>query len=128
MNDHNDVLALVDAWAAAEATNDVTALDALLTDDFHGVGPVGFVIDRTVWTGRFANGLANSAFAVTDPRIRVHGDAAIVIGVVEQGGSNRGEDISGKFRVSLVVLREGDRWRLANVHLGQLKFPGPPAA
>lgn len=126
MTTKTDVLDLVNAWAGAEADNDATRVGELLTDDFSGVGPVGFVLNRKVWTGRFGIGLENKAFAVTEPQVRVYGDAAVVIGVVEQQTLVRGEDNSGKFRISLVAVRDGGEWRLANLHLGDLKFPGPP--
>lgn len=126
MSDKTAVLDLVNAWATAEADNDGTRVGELVTDDFAGVGPVGFVLNRKVWTGRFAQGLENRAFAVTEPQVRVYGDAAVVIGVVDQQTLVRGEDNSGKFRISLTAVREDGAWRLANLHLGDLKFPGPP--
>src|SRR5215213_7598282 len=55
------VLDLVERWAAAEQGNDAEALDGLLADDFVGVGPVGFVLGREQWLGRFGNGLENRA-------------------------------------------------------------------
>jgi hypothetical protein len=41
----------------------------------------------------------------------------------EQGGDN-----SGRFRLSLVAARPGDRWLLANTHIGMLQEPAgrPP--
>lgn len=58
-----DVLDLVQRWAAAEQRNDSGLLDELLADDFVGVGPVGYVLSRDLWLGRFRKGLENRAFA-----------------------------------------------------------------
>jgi ketosteroid isomerase-like protein len=116
-----DILDLVRRWAAAEQHNDPGLLDGLLADDFHGVGPVGFVLTREQWLARFANGLENRAFAVEDPEVRDYGTAAVVVGVLAQETSFQGGDNSGRFRLTLVAVRPADRWLLANVHIGQLQ-------
>ena len=100
----NEVLDLVRAWAEAEQRNDAGALDGLLADDFVGVGPLGFVLDRQQWLDRFGDGLENRSFAVQDPQVRDYGTAAVVVGVLAH-----------------------DRWLLANAHIGMLQTPaGPP--
>jgi ketosteroid isomerase-like protein len=127
MTGRNDVLDLVGRWAAAEQDNDAEALDGLLAGDFVGVGPVGFVLNRDQWLARFGNGLENRAFAVEDPQVRDYGAAAVVVGVLAQETSFQGGDNSGRFRVTLVAVRPGDRWLLANAHIGMLQQPaGPP--
>nr|WSY57209.1 nuclear transport factor 2 family protein [Streptomyces sp. NBC_00886] len=118
-----EILDLVDRWAAAEQRNDAGQLDGLLTPDFTGVGPVGFVISREQWLDRFGKGLDNRAFAVEDPQIRTYGDTAVVVGIQAQETSVRGKDSSGRFRISLVAVRPADRWLLANVHIGPLQYP-----
>jgi ketosteroid isomerase-like protein len=118
----NEVLELVHRWAAAEQANDAEQLDGVLAQNFVGVGPVGFVLNREQWLARFANGLVNSAFVVEDPVVHDHGSAAVVIGVDAQRttfGDN--QDNSGRFRVSLTVVKAADEWRLASVHLGPLQ-------
>ena len=122
-----NVLDLVQRWAAAEQGNDAQALDGLLADDFVGVGPLGFVLDRDQWLARFGNGLENRAFAVEGPQVREYGGAAVVVGVLAQQTSFQGGDNSGQFRLTLVAVRPGDRWLLANAHIGPLQQPaGPP--
>ena len=37
------------SWVDAERRGDAHALDALLTDDFVGIGPVGFVLSKAAW-------------------------------------------------------------------------------
>jgi ketosteroid isomerase-like protein len=128
MTGTTDVLDLVERWAAAEQGNDAEALDGLLTDDFVGVGPLGFVLGRDQWLGRFGNGLENRSFAVEDAQVRDYGTAAIVVGVLDQETSFRGGDSSGRFRLTLVAVQPADRWLLANAHIGMLQPAGPPAS
>jgi ketosteroid isomerase-like protein len=123
-----EALELVEGWAAAEQGNDAEALDGLLADDFVGVGPLGFVLSRDQWLARFGNGLENRSFAVEDAQVRDYGSAAIVVGVLAQETSFRGGDNSGRFRLTLVAVRPGDRWLLANAHIGMLQPAGPPAS
>jgi ketosteroid isomerase-like protein len=120
-----DILDLVRRWAAAEQHNDGGRLEGLLADDFVGVGPAGFVLDRQRWLQRFENGLVNSAFAVEEPQVREYGTAAVVIAVLAQQTTFAGRDNSGRFRVTLVATRSGDGWRLANAHIGPLQGPPP---
>ena len=120
---HDGVLDLVQRWAAAEEKNDAGALDGLLDGEFAGVGPFGFILTRDQWLARFANGLVNRSFTVTDLQVRDYETAAVGIGVLEQETSWQGHDNSGRFRVTLVAVRMDDRWRLAHVHIGPLQAP-----
>ena len=124
MTAQNGVLDLVQRWAAAEERNDAEALDGLLADAFAGVGPFGFILTRDQWLARFTNGLVNRSFTVTDLQVRDYGTAAVGIGVLAQETSWQGTDNSGRFRVTLVGVQEGEGWRLAHVHIGPLQ--GPP--
>jgi ketosteroid isomerase-like protein len=120
-------LGLVRNWAAAEERNDAGMLGGLLTDDFAGVGPLGFVLTREQWLARFGNGLVNHSFMIEDPQARGYGSTtAVLIGVLAQQTSWQGGDNSGRFRVSLVAVQPDDRWLLANVHIGPLQQPGGP--
>jgi hypothetical protein len=101
----NDVLDLVNQWAAAELAGDADTLTGLLHENFAGVGPVGFVLDRDQWVGRHRDGsLTNHAFDVIDPRPTSYGDTVIVRAVLDQKATARGHDASGSFRVGLVVV------------------------
>lgn len=122
-----EVLALVRRWAEAEQHNDAGLLGGLLADDFVGVGPLGFVLARDQWLGRFQGGLENRGFAVRDPQVHNHGGAAVVVGVLDQETSWQGRDNSGRFRVTLVAVRRPDRWLLASAHIGPLQVQDPAA-
>jgi len=129
MTAQDDVLDLVRRWSAAEQQNDAGLVEGLLAGDFAGVGPLGFVLTREQWLVRFANGLVNRSFVIEDPQVRGYGDAAVGIGILAQETSWQGNDNSGRFRVTLLAVRSGDRWLLASVHIGPLQAPpGPPQA
>jgi ketosteroid isomerase-like protein len=114
----NEVLDLVERWAAAEESNDPARIDALLAQDFVGVGAAGFVLGREQWLGRFEGGLRNRAFVVEETRVHAHGrDAAVVVGVDAQETSFGDRDVSGRYRCTLTAVRS-DGWRVAAVHIG----------
>lgn len=119
----SDALDVVRQWTAAEAANDADRLDAVLARNFVGVGPFGFVLDRAQWMVRFRNGLENKAFAVEEPATYDHGDAVVVVGVLNQQTSWQGNDNSGRFRLSATVVRDGADWKLGSAHIGGLQQP-----
>jgi hypothetical protein len=45
-------------WTTAERSGDGETLATLLTDDFSGVGPLGFILPRPAWLDRHRQGLA----------------------------------------------------------------------
>lgn len=122
------VLDLVDQWTAAERDNDGERIDGYLAEDFVGVGPLGFVLGRPQWLGRFQAGLANRAFTVEEPQVHDHGDVAVLVGVLDQQNTWQGQDNSGRFRISLTAVRQAGRWLLASAHIGPLQAPPVPPA
>ena len=122
-----EVLDLVQSWAAAELGEDADGLGELLADDFTGIGPLGFVLTKQQWAGRYRGGeLHNTAFEVKEPQVRLYGDTAIVVGVQKQETSFKGHDTGGEFRLGLVAAKQDGRWLVAGV---QLSGPlGPPPA
>ncbi|WP_138442378.1 nuclear transport factor 2 family protein [Sinomonas susongensis] len=121
-----EVLGLVNRWAAAELAGDVAAYETLLATDFQGIGPVGFVLDRTQWAGRHLGGdVVNEQFEILEPHVRHYRDTALVEAVQRQKTVARGHDASGSFRVLLVLVRDGEAWVIAHIQLsGPLLTPG----
>ncbi|MCO1575103.1 nuclear transport factor 2 family protein [Crossiella sp. SN42] len=116
--DEREVRELVAKWAEAEGSGDAGELGALLTEDFVGVGPQGFVRTRAQWLGRHSSGaVRNTEFTVHDYDLRRYGDTAVVVAAQTQQGTNNGADASGAFRFTLVLVRDGAVLRLAGLHL-----------
>ncbi|GAB3270209.1 nuclear transport factor 2 family protein [Sinomonas notoginsengisoli] len=123
-----DVLDVVNAWAAAELEGDVEAYGNLLIDDFQGIGPVGFVLDKGRWAQRHLGDVVNEEFEILEPHLRLYGDTALVEAVQRQKTQARGRDASASFRVLIVLVRDDGRWLIANIQLsGPLIAPGDSA-
>lgn len=125
----SDLRRHVDRWAAAELAGERSELDAILHRDFVFVGPFGYLLDRSQWIARFVPGdryyTAFSAFTFTaDVPARVIGDTALVVGTQRQTGTHQGELVDGRYRGTLVLVRDPD-WLVAGLHLS---LPEPPEA
>ena len=115
LNDLDDLLA---RWTDAEAHGDTSALDALMDPDFRGDGPWGFVLSKEEWLDRHRRrDLVYEAFGWRDVRLLVRDEVAVVSGVQAHTATYRGRDYSGRFPGTLVAVRHGGRWSIANVQL-----------
>src|ERR1700712_5910288 len=102
---------IVDSWAAAELAGDTAGLDTVLHPDFLFAGPYGYLLDRTEWLSRTNPGTRYHAvtskltFAVDVPA-RLVGGTALVVGTMTQVGTAQGEPYDGRYRTTLVLIRE----------------------
>ena len=120
----DQILDLGRQWAAAELRGDAEALAALLDADFVCVGPLGFVLDKEQYlAARRSGDLKQAAFAWQDVRVRVYGDAAVAVGSQLQQTTYRGSDASGQFRATQVLVRKGEGWVMASLHLSPIAQP-----
>lgn len=103
-------------WAAAEQRGDVGFLEGALTGEFVGVGPLGFMLNKQQWLGRFAGGLSFESFALDEVEARLYEGAAVVTGHQKQAGAFQGNDVDGEFRATLVFTEVEGSWLLACWH------------
>ena len=121
-------------WTRTELNGETGAMNDLLVDDFIGVGPLGFMLSKSDWLGRFGpQGLHYDGFHLEDMQARVYGDTAIVTARQVVRGTHAGNPIPSETRASLVLVRQSGSWRLATVHMsfmagtpGAPPVPGPP--
>jgi ketosteroid isomerase-like protein len=117
-------------WAAAELRGDTASLGRMLAEDFVAVGPRGFMLSREQWLSRHGSGsLTYKTFEWDEVEVRVHGNAAVMIGrqtasAVYQDGDVRHE-IENQFRTTLIFVEEQGRWLLLGLQLSTIA--GPPA-
>jgi ketosteroid isomerase-like protein len=133
MSEH--IHAFLSQWTAAERAGDAETLATLLTDDFYGVGPLGFVLPRPAWLDRHHQGLAYEQFGLEEIQIRLYGDVAVVTARNNTRGTYRGQPVPEALRVTLVILPNSEALRLVAVHMsfiagteGSPPLPGPTDA
>jgi ketosteroid isomerase-like protein len=119
---------LLTDWAAAECNGDVSALDRLLTDDFAGIGPLGFVLPKPAWLARFQGGLRYDRFELEEIQPRHYENAAVVTARQIGKGTIAGDPLPFEtLRATLTLICRDDRWRLAAIHMSFVAgTPGAP--
>ena len=110
----------VGEWADAEQREDVALLREVLTDDFIGIGPLGFMLTKDQWLGRYEGGLSYDSFALDEVAARFYGSAAVATCRQSQAGEFQGNDASGEFRATLIFAEQEGRWLLAGLHLSPI--------
>jgi ketosteroid isomerase-like protein len=125
----DQVMELGRHWADAERAGDADALELLLADDFLLVGPLGFMLDKAQYLGSRRSGdLRHESLVWEDVHVRGYGDAAVAIGSQTQRTTYQGRDASGRFRVTQVAVRYGDRWTIVGLHYSPIAQPPESAA
>jgi ketosteroid isomerase-like protein len=120
----DQVMELGRQWANAERAGDADALEPLLADDFLLVGPLGFMLDKTQYLGSRRSGdLRHESLVWEDVRVRAYDHAAVAVGSQTQRTTYQGRDASGRFRVTQVAIRRGDRWIIAGLHYSPIAQP-----
>ena len=131
----NDIPQFLSAWADAERTHDTAFLDANLTEDFVGVGPLGFMLPKPAWLSRLQGDvLVYETFDLDEIEVRSHGQVAVVTARQNAIGSFAGTPTPESLRNTFVLVSDGEDWRLASLHMsfvagtpGAPPIPGPPS-
>jgi ketosteroid isomerase-like protein len=128
MANHKDIQAFLSQWSQAERTGNREALATMLTDDFLGVGPLGFVLPKQAWLDRYdEQRLKYERFDLEETQVHEYGDAAIVTTRLNQAGTAMGHPTPTAARATLMVVDRDDGKQLAGISLTFIAgTPGAP--
>jgi ketosteroid isomerase-like protein len=120
-----ELMRVLQEWAAAEQRGDTTFLERTLADDFIGVGPRGFTLTKEQWLDRHETGsLRYESFGLDEVEVRPYGDAAVTVCRQSAEGAYEDEngryDIHEQFRATLVFVKRQGRWLLASLQLSPI--------
>ena len=116
-----EVTRLADAWATAELRGDTAFLERTLTDDFIGIGPLGFMLTQQEWLARHQSGdLKYEVLELDEVTVRLYHEAAVMIGRQVQKAAYRGNPVDAELRTTLVFVHQQGKWRLASLHFSAI--------
>jgi len=120
----DELLRLEREWAQAFVKNDAAAVGRVLADDWTVIGEDGDVTDKASFLGEIRSGnLAFEKMDLTDMKVRLYGDSAVVIGRAETRGKYKGEAFMARARWTDVFVRQQGRWQCVASQLTALAKP-----
>jgi hypothetical protein len=117
-----ELLELAENVRQAELQGDVPFLDRVLTADFVGIGPRGFVLNKEAWLGRHRSGdLKYESLERDEMALRTYTDAAILTSREMGKTLYKGQVVPvGALRATYTFVRRGGNWRLAGVQFSPI--------
>jgi ketosteroid isomerase-like protein len=106
-----EIESLEEARNQAVLHRDVTALDRMTSDDYTFITLKGELRTKADILKGFASGSFHyESRQISDLKVRVYGDTAVVTGRSVQKGMENGKDYSGDYRFTRVYVKERGRW------------------
>ena len=115
-SEQQQVLHVDDQIRTALLTADASALDKVLADDFLGISANGTLSDKQQYLRRIGKREHQfSRIEITDRKVRLQTNSAVVVTTAEVTGKLDSTPISGVFRYTRVYSRESDgAWKMRN--------------
>ena len=111
------ILALEAKWNSAYQRGDVAQLNALLADDFLITVEDGSMYSKTGYLGRLGGTAQHvDVSEMTDLKVRLRGDVAIVTGAYHEKGTVMGKPYEYRDRLTDVWLNSDGRWQVIASH------------
>ena len=99
--------------ATALGSNDTAALDRIYADDYTFVSPSGAVTTKAQRLAAIKSGeLKYESVSFDEANIRSYGDTALVTSRVTTKAQDKGQDLSGQYRVTLMFVKMKGPWQL----------------
>lgn len=99
--------------AAALEREDADFLGSVYSEDWTFVNASGSVLTKAQRiTGLRSGELKYDSVVVTDPKLREYGDTAISTSRQTMKGQNAGQDFSGQYRVTTVLVKKKGKWSI----------------
>jgi ketosteroid isomerase-like protein len=118
---HKEIEALEMQWRQAIVSNDVNEMDHLLADDYIGISANGTVETKAqALAQRKAGTVKISQLDLTDFKVRVYGDTAVVTSQANLSGINGQSDISGNYRYTRVYNRRLGQWKIVSFEASRI--------
>ncbi|MFF5478257.1 nuclear transport factor 2 family protein [Streptomyces sp. NPDC012935] len=117
-HDRHALAAVAHDWAAAMVSNDPARIADFMADDWAIVSESGISTREQFLSFVESGELTHSSFRlVGEPRIRMHGDSAVVTARITNTAHYKGERFDADEWTTDVFVRRDDRWRCVLSHI-----------
>jgi len=107
-----ELIKLENDWNDAQVKRDVAALGRILADDLTIIDPEGTIVTKAQALANLKSGEDAFTSAVADEmKVRVYGDAAVVLGRNTVKEQYKGKDLSGPYRFTDTWIKKDGRWQ-----------------
>jgi ketosteroid isomerase-like protein len=118
---HKEIEALEMQWRQAIIANDVGQMDHLLADDYIGISANGTIETKAQALAlRKAGTMRISQLDLTDFKVRVYGDTAVVTSQANLEGTNGQSNIGGNYRYTRVYNRRLGQWKIVSFEASRM--------
>jgi len=118
---HKEIESLEQDWRLALLSANIPEIDHLLADDYLGVTANGTLETKAdLLAMRRSGTIKFSELNLSDLKVRVYGDTAVVTSKAEVSGTNGGTDISGRYRYTRVYNRRNGKWRIVSFEASRM--------
>jgi ketosteroid isomerase-like protein len=119
-----ELMKIENEMLAALLKKDTATFGKHFADDAVLTTPDGAMATKAQLLGDVKSGaLVIETSTMSDMKVKVHGDAAVVTYITTDKGKYKGQDISGRFRWTDVFVRQGGAWRLVAGHGTPIQAP-----
>lgn len=116
-SDEKAVRQVIDQFTDGFAHNDVTKLESILAEDYFFSNPGGIVLSREQRLKDQRTGdVVYDSFAIDELKIYLYEKTALANFRTIVKGQNRGKDIAGNYRVTLVLIKKNGKWQIVAQH------------
>lgn len=118
---HKQIEALEYQWRDAIVENNVSQMDHLLADDYIGISANGTIATKPQELAqRKAGTVRIQSLDLSDLKVRVYGDTAVVTSRAELTGVNGQSDISGNYRYTRVYNKRLGQWKIVSFEASRI--------
>jgi uncharacterized protein (TIGR02246 family) len=127
----SEIEALERAWSTAFLKHDTATIARILADDFVGIDGRGVVSDKSheieeakaPAAGSPAGTYVILSETLSDVRVRLYGDAAVLTAINTARISDRGEEEVVRYRRTTVYVRRSGKWQCVTFHGSRIIDP-----
>lgn len=116
-----DILKLENDWSTAWQKKDVAFLQKLFADEYLSTDQDGNTFTKSQELANVTSaGTALTSFALTEMKVHVYGDTAVVTGLNTIKSTSKGKDNSGAYRFIDVFVKRDGRWQVVATQMSMV--------